>query len=258
MGIVIDEKLNWKAHIQYLSKEIRSVTGALCRIRHSIPPELHLSLNNSLFESNLSYGISVWGVAIKDNSNDKLFIGQKHCIRVLFGDLNAFLEKQSTCARSRPYPRQKLDGKYYEKEHTKPIFNRLKILTIQGLYKYFSITEIYKMMKLRHPYSLYSCIQLSKRDTSNAIILPSKSNMFMYKAAQLWNEIHKQIVPTDKGLTVSINLIKPKTKTILLEAQSSHFTDQWTEHNFHIPSATTNISYFNPSNYNDFVDVVAG
>ena len=79
----------------------------------------------------------------------------------------------------------------------------------------------------------------------------------MYKAAQLWNEIHKQIVPTDKGMTVSINLIKAKTKTILLEAQSSHFTDQWTEHNFHIPSATTNISYFNPSNYNDFVDVVA-
>ena len=257
LGIVIDEKLNWTAHIQYLAKKIRSLTGALCRIRHSIPPELHLSLYNSLFESHLSYGISVWGVAIKDNSNDKLFIGQKHCIRVLFGDLNAFLEKQSTCARARPYPRQKLDGKYYVKEHTKPIFNRLKILTIQGLYKYFSITEIYKMMKLRHPYSLFSHIQLSRRDTSNAIILPSKSNTFLYKAAQLWNKIHKQIVPTDKGLTVSVKLIKAKTRAILLEAQSSHHTDQWTEHNFQIPSATTNISHFKPSN-NDFVDVVAG
>ena len=89
-------------------------------------------------------------------------------------------------------------------------------------------------------------------------ILPNKSNTFMYKAAQLWNEIHKQIVPTDKGLTVSINSIKAKTKAILLEAQSSHFTDRWTEHNFQIPSATTtNISHLKPSN-NDFVDVVAG
>ena len=63
---------------------------------------------------------------------------------------------------------------------------------------------------------------------------------------------------SDEGLPVSINLIKAKTKTILLEAQSSHFTDQSTEHNFQIPSVTSNISYFNPSNYNDFVDVVAG
>ena len=59
-------------------------------------------------------------------------------------------------------------------------------------------------------------------------------------------------------LTVSINSIKAKTKAILLEAQSSHFTDRWTEHNFQIPSATsTTISHLKQSN-NDFVDVVAG
>jgi len=257
LGIIIDENLNWNAHRDHLVKKLRSTTGAISRIRKSIPSEYYKDIYSSLFESHLGYGITVWGATLQEKSCDRVFITQKHCIRLLFGNLEAYLGKQQTCARARPYYSQKLGSHFYEKEHTKPVFNRLKILTIQGLYKYFSITEIYKMMKLRHPYSLFSHIQLSRRDTSNAIILPSKSNTFLYKAAQLWNKIHKQIVPTDKGLTVSVKLIKAKTKAILLEAQSSHHTDQWTEHNFQIPSATTNISHFKPSN-NDFVDVVAG
>ena len=39
LGIVIDEKLNWAAHKENLIKKLRSATGALCRIRRSIPPE---------------------------------------------------------------------------------------------------------------------------------------------------------------------------------------------------------------------------
>ena len=136
LGVVIDEELNWGPHLQYLTKKARSITGAICRIRKSIPTDLYLKLYNALFESHLSYGISVWGVAIKEKSDDKLFIAQKHCVRILFGDLNAYLEKQSTCARTRPYNFQRLGAEYYKKEHTKPIFNRLKILTVQSLFKY--------------------------------------------------------------------------------------------------------------------------
>ena len=136
LGVVIDEELNWGPHLQYLTKKARSITGAICRIRKSIPTDLYLKLYNALFESHLSYGISVWGVAIKEKSDDKLFIAQKHCVRILFGDLNAYLEKQSTCARTRPYNFQRLGAEYYKKEHTKQIFNRLKILTVQSLFKY--------------------------------------------------------------------------------------------------------------------------
>ena len=79
----------------------------------------------ALFESHLSFGISVWGVALKQNDSDKVFITQKHSIRVLFGDLDAYLDKLATCARVREFGKQKLGSKFYTKEHTKPLFNRL-------------------------------------------------------------------------------------------------------------------------------------
>jgi len=256
LGIVIDEQLNWAAHIEYLRKKIRSIIGALCRIRHSVPADLYLTLYNSLFESHLTYGISVWGVAIKNQSDDKLFVAQKHCVRILFGDLDAYLDKQSTCARTRPFGQQKLGAKFYQKEHTKPIFNRLKVLTVQGLYKYFSITEIFKILKLRCPYSLFSSINISKRDASHAIILPEKSNTFLFRAPQLWNSVQKRIIPSNNGLNASINLVKLRTKAILLEAQSSSPKDQWTPHNFQIPpqSSTTTTTRHEPKS-NEVINI---
>ena len=105
LGVVIDEKLSWDDHIQYLIKKLRSIIGALCRIRHSIPVGLYKKIYGALFESHLTYGITVWGVALKDKPIDKLFITQKHCVRILFGDYEAYMNKLSTCARTRPYAR---------------------------------------------------------------------------------------------------------------------------------------------------------
>ena len=255
LGIVIDEQLNWTAHVEYLRKKIRSIIGALCRIRHSVPSDLYLKIYNSLFESHLTYGISVWGVAIKNQSDDKLFIAQKHCIRILFGDLNAYLDKQSTCARSRPFGQQKLGAKFYQKEHTKPIFNRLKILTVQALYKYFSITEIFKILKLRCPYSLFSSIATSKREASNAIILPEKSNTFLFRASQLWNSVQKRIILSNEGLSESINVVKLRTRSTLLEAQSLGIRDQWTPHNFQIPPQSSTTSIMHEPTCNEMINI---
>jgi len=252
LGVVIDEKLSWIPHIQYLTKKIRSITGAICRIRRSIPSDLYLKLYSALFESHLSYGISVWGVALKDQTNDRLFIAQKHCIRILFGDLDAYLEKQSTCARVRPYNgQQKLGSQYYQKEHTKPIFKRLKILTVQNLFKYYSISEIYKIIKFRCPYSLYESITISKRFTSLTIILAQKSNTFIYIASKFWNEIHKRILNPNDGLATSINLVKLRTKNLLLESQSADLKDHWTLNNFKFPSSTVGVISQPLQNIND-------
>ena len=234
LGVIIDDKITWVPHMIYLRKKLRSISGALCRIRKAVPADLYLNIYNSLFESHLSYGISVWGVSIKDQSNDKLFIIQKQCIRILFGDFDAYLNKQLTCARARPFKQQKLGSKYYMKEHTKPIFSRLKILTVQGLFKYHCIAEIFKIVQSRTPYPLYEAIAMSQRDTSNVIILPVKSNSFLYIAAQLWNSVHKRII-SEKGMCTSVNLVKLRVKHILLESQCSGDVYQWNPQNFQIP-----------------------
>ena len=180
------------------------------------------------------------GASIKDKANDKLLIAQKHCIRILFGDLDAYLEKQSTCARARPYKQQKLGAIYHEKEHAKPIFNELKILTVQALYKYHCTSELFKIIKFRCPYSLYESINISKRDTSNVILLPKKCNTFLYHASHIWNSVQKRIISPDKGIAcTSLNSVKLRMKNILLEAQSSGIHDVWSDHNFQIPPPTS-------------------
>ena len=240
LGVVIDEKLSWDPHIQYLRKKLRSITGAIRRIRNLIPGEHFMKLYSALFESHLTYGISVWGSALKDQPSDKLFVTQKHCIRILFGNLDAYLDKHSTCARARPYPYQKLGASFFEKEHTKPIFNRLKLLPVQNLYKYHCITELFKIIKFRTPYSLYNKIELSKRTSSSVIILPKKSNTFLYKASSFWNDTHKRILNnTGDILTTSLPMVKLRCKTTILEIQALNEKDHWTYHNFKLTSQSS-------------------
>ena len=55
LGVVIDEKLSWDYHINYLIKKLRSISGALCRIRHLVPVELYTKIRAAPFKSH-----SIW------------------------------------------------------------------------------------------------------------------------------------------------------------------------------------------------------
>ncbi len=231
LGVILDDKLNWKAHIEYLTKKLRSVTGAIRRIRGSIPADYYRLIYSALFDSHLSYGITIWGGA-KKSLIEKLFVTQKHCIRILFGDLDAYLDKLSTCARTREFGRQKLGSSFHCKEHTKPIFNRLKIMCVKNMHYYYSTIELYKIMKFRIPISLFSRINLSNRDTSNVIILQQPSDTFLYRASVMWNMVHKGLVEFEDGFATSLSLVKRRLKALILENQGLHDSKIWTDDNF--------------------------
>ena len=61
LGVVIDEKLSWDAHVKSLTKKLASCTGSINRIAASIPKRLYMNLYYALFESYITYGITVWG-----------------------------------------------------------------------------------------------------------------------------------------------------------------------------------------------------
>ena len=58
------------------------------------------NLYHTLFGSHLSYATSVWG-GVSEAKINHLFIAQKHCIRILFGDKEKYLEKHRTAAGTR-------------------------------------------------------------------------------------------------------------------------------------------------------------
>ena len=183
MGVILDENLSWIPHIEYLAKKLKISVGGLSRIRHVVPETLYESLYHTLFESHLIYGISVWG-GVSHDKLEKLFVIQKKCIRILFGDLKKYNDKFCTCARTRPFDNQILGNDFYIKESSKLLFNQQKLLTVHNLYTYFTALEILKILKLRVPMSLFSFFKVSNRN-STLIITPSPTNCFVYKSALL-------------------------------------------------------------------------
>ena len=228
LGVIIDDKLSWKPHLDHLRKKLACCIGTLNRIKNNIPSHLHKDLYHTLFESHLSYAITVWG-NLSQNKVEPLFTLQKKCIRILFGDKEAYLDKFRTCARVRPLGSQILDSEFYTKEHTKPIFNKEKLLTIHNLYTYHKISSTYAILKFRTPISLYSLFQLSQRKTT-LIITPHPENQYIHNSSKLWNTARNKFDAQD--FSRKHGFIKSSTKKLLLQNQCIGDEFDWATINF--------------------------
>ena len=175
LGVIIDEDLSWDPHIAATRRKLNYAASSLYRMRDSIPSNLHKDLYHTLYESHLAYCISVWGGA-SPSKTGCLSISQKQCIRFLFGDKEAFLNKFRTCARARPVKSQLLGEEFYSREHTKPLFNKHKILSFMNLYTYHTYMELFKILKFRDPLVIHEQFKVSNRK-SNLLInnFPAKN-----------------------------------------------------------------------------------
>ena len=107
LGIIIDENLSWKCHIDHICKKIGKALGVLHRIRHLVPEHIMLKLYNTLIMSHMNYAISVYGSS--DNCNLKRVLTmQKKAIR---------------CLSNSPY-----NG------HCNPLFVKYKLLNIYDMH----------------------------------------------------------------------------------------------------------------------------
>ena len=99
LGVIIDNRLSWSAHIDYLLKELKIALATIKRISGCIPALYHKSIYHILFESHISYCISVRGRA-KKKLIENVFTLQKRAVRCLFGDRDSFMNKFYTAART--------------------------------------------------------------------------------------------------------------------------------------------------------------
>ena len=79
LGLILDNKLNWKAHITELSKKLGRAVGLLNKVKTLCPPPVLKSLYYSLFNSHVAYGLVVWGNSNKTDM-DKIKSLQKRAI----------------------------------------------------------------------------------------------------------------------------------------------------------------------------------
>ena len=105
LGIVIDTKLTWQEHVNYISVKLSRVVYLLRRINKCVPHAYARAVYFAYFQSIIKYGLIIWGNSCHVKN---VFLIQKMAIRTL---------TNSTI-----------------RTHCKPLFIKENIMTVTGLY----------------------------------------------------------------------------------------------------------------------------
>ena len=63
LGVMIDNKLSWKAHVQYISQKNSKTCGALAKLQHCLDASTLKSVYYALVFSHTNYCNLIWGDA---------------------------------------------------------------------------------------------------------------------------------------------------------------------------------------------------
>ena len=194
LGIIIDNKLTWKNHINVICNKISKGIGVMYKL-HMLPIHILKMIYNAIVVPYLNYANIAWGNAA-DVYLSRLLKLQKRAIRIVNHDL--FLA------------------------HTMPIFYSLKLLTFYDIYKY----QLGVFMFLCYNKILPSCIlnyftlnlTIHSYVTRNAqkFHLPKvrtslSHKSLLFQGPLLWNSL-----PDDIRESKSLNVFKMKYKQYLI------------------------------------------
>ena len=177
LGVIIDEHLNFHAHIDYISTKLSRANGILSKLRNIVPITTLRTLYYALFHSHISYATQVWGQKLSIYS--RIFKLQKASVRILtFSDFQA---------------------------HTQPLFKTLSIPTIFDLVFKLNIHLTFLTLNKLTPQSIQDIFNYSYLSNSNftrgvSCKLLTKPtcrttrygiNSILYQSLQHWNELQK-------------------------------------------------------------------
>ena len=194
LGLLLDENLNWKYHLNELSKKLARTSGIFFKIRHLLPTSVLVSLYNSLFAYFLQYGIIVWGLTY-DIHTKPIYLLQKKIVRA-----TAFKNFTSPST---------------------PIFSEMKILKLNDLFHFKLLIFVYESFHLISPTffrnffeTLSTVHQYDTRRAHKGDIFMTRKNTLQYglrsikyAGAKSWNDI-----PSKIKQSTSVVIFRPDLK----------------------------------------------
>ena len=196
LGLIIDNKLNWANHINYVCNKVSKNIGIMYKL-NSLPKSVLKLIYNTIILPHLYYGITAWGNAHATHIQ-RLTLLQKRAIRIVAHA--PFLA------------------------HTQPLFASLKILRLNEMYMYQSAIFMYLCQHLLLPSSLLELYSLNNhfhnyntRFANNYHLPKSHTSFFqrsiIYNGPQLWNSLPRAIRDS-----MSVNVFKHRYKSFLLNS----------------------------------------
>ena len=126
LGLLVDNTLTWKQHINKVTKTLSKLCGVLYKIRPYVTQDILIMLYNTLVYPHLTYGSEVWCSADKSHL-DKILLAQKRLVRMMtFNDI-------------------RLDNHSFPPSN--PLFHRLGILKINDIYKLTISKFVYRSLE---------------------------------------------------------------------------------------------------------------
>ena len=197
LGVIVDNQLNWHAHVNYISNKISKSVAILRILRGFFPKHILKTLYLTLIYPYFNYCNIIWGTAYTSTLRP-LTILQKKSVRLI---CNAEF-----------------------REHTAPLFKSTKILTLNQMHTLNCAKFIYNCYNsstyINFKYRLIQNSQIHHHNTRNrADLRPPFArlqislNSFMIKGITIWNKL-----PDNIKQAHTIAYYKSKLKKLLLES----------------------------------------
>ena len=176
LGMIVDDKLNFQAHIKHIKSKLSKSIGILHKLKHMLPYSALLTVYQSLIVPYINYAIETWHSA-PQSLLDQIFILQKKAIRAI---------------HLLPY-----------NEHTHNYFKSSNLLKMKELYRISCCSQIYLAINSESHCmneKLKAHYEITGRNTRNQdrLILPfyrkaKTQACFIYSAINEWNSIPETI-----------------------------------------------------------------
>ena len=196
LGVVIDHRLSWKPHIEYIRNKVSKCMWAITKLRRYTNIKSLKLVYYSLAHPHLTYCISTWGSS-PESSLKPLVVKQKRLIRIM-------LYQPFRC-------------------HTKPLFHQLQILNLNQLH-HFQVGKImhnYHKKKTNLNVNLELLTNKHSHNTRSAAdsnyFLPNlRTNLGMNSLSSIGPQVWNSIPTNIKSLPA--HLFKNKYKQYMLDS----------------------------------------
>ena len=202
LGVLIDENLTWKNHIDSICKTILKFTGLISKLRHFTNLNTIKLTYYALIYPYLTYGNLAWGNTYPSKI-EKLFRIQKKIIRLM---------------KFKSYT-----------EHTKPLFNDLKILNIFKINDYLTslfmyrcnytndLPDIFNGYFIKNSNIYEHCTRNSKKLHKVYTRTNYRKQSVVSKGIDIWNNLSTEL----KNIGSSM-VFKKNVKTYFISHQSAN------------------------------------
>ena len=197
LGVVVDNRMSWKPHINHVRTKVAKSVGVMRRARHWLNSDALLMLYHALLMPYMTYCVEIWGNNYRTNLGPLILL-QKRAVRTIY--------------------HAKL------KDHTNPLFLKSKLLKFEDMIKFKTAQFMFKVFNKCLPHTILNMFKERVATKRYGLrgdhlfhhqrINTSLRSMFIsFKGVKIWNSLN-----VDLKLSTSIRQFKQKYRQLVLES----------------------------------------